>query len=170
MFQLYKIYQLTTMRKLCILFFVAFAITGRAQNVPIIKWDAVEKIIQSSKEEILVFNFWATWCAPCVKELPYFESLNEKASPETRVILINLDFADKVERVKSFVNRKSMKSEIFLLDEIDYNSWIDKVDPSWQGAIPATLIINSRTGHRKFLAKELEEGQLEKLIDEISKG
>ena len=158
------------MRKLFIIFFMAFAGPGWSQDIPVIKWEGLESIIRSTKEEILVVNFWATWCAPCVKELPYFEALNERGGAQTKVVLINLDFADKVERVKSFVTRKNLKADVFLLDEIDYNSWIDKVDPSWQGAIPATLIINSKTGHRKFLAKELEEGQLEKLIEEISKG
>jgi hypothetical protein len=72
--------------------------------------------------------------------------------------------------VKTFVTRKKMEAPVVLLDEIDYNSWIDKVDPSWQGAIPATLILNTRTGQRKFIAKELEEGQLNEIIKEISKG
>jgi hypothetical protein len=60
-----------------------------------------------------------------------------------------------------------MKAEVLLLDEIDYNSWIDKVDKRWGGAIPATLVINQKTGKRKFIDKELAEGQLEELISEL---
>ena len=48
------------------------------------------------------------------------------------------------------------------MDEIDYNLWIDLVDPSWSGAIPATLIIEPATGKRIFLEKEFENGELEK--------
>lgn len=141
-----------------------------AQDIPVIKIDGLEKILGSKEKEILVVNFWATWCAPCVKELPYFESLHRENAPHQEIILVSLDFADKIDRVKTFVTRKKMEAPVVLLDEIDYNSWIDKVDPSWQGAIPATLILNTRTGQRKFIAKELEEGQLNEIIKEISKG
>lgn len=141
-----------------------------AQDIPVIKLDGLEKILSSKDKEILVVNFWATWCAPCVKELPYFESLHRENARDQKIILISLDFADKLDRVRTFIARKKMEAPVVLLDEIDYNSWIDKVDPSWQGAIPATLVVNTKTGQRKFIAKELEEGQLNEIIKEISKG
>lgn len=141
-----------------------------AQEINVIKIDDLEKILASKDKEILVVNFWATWCAPCVKELPYFESLHRENSPDKDIILISLDFVDQIDKVKSFVARKKMQAPVVLLDEVDYNSWIDKVDSSWQGAIPATLILNTKTGQRKFVAKELQEGQLDKLIKEIFKG
>jgi thiol-disulfide isomerase/thioredoxin len=147
-----------------------WSLSASAQDVPVIKLRQLEEILASKEKRILVVNFWATWCAPCVKELPYFETLHKSSATDAKVILINLDFADKLDRVKSFVSRKKMEATVFLLDEIDYNSWIDKVDPSWQGAIPATLVINTQTGQRKFIANELEEGQLDQIISEISKG
>jgi hypothetical protein len=102
-----------------------------------------------------------------VKELPYFEALNAAADQNLEVTLVNLDFADKLDKVNSFLIRKNMKSKVLLLDEIDYNKWIDRVDENWSGAIPATLIINSSTGKRKFVEKELEKDDLDKLIREV---
>lgn len=113
---------------------------------------------------VQVINFWATWCGPCVKELPMFEQVS---SPETKVTLINLDFVEKLDKVDAFIARKSMKSEVLLLDEIDYNSWIDKVDKDWGGAIPATLIYNPVNGKRAFTQHELQEGELERLIASV---
>jgi hypothetical protein len=55
---------------------------------------------------------------------------------------------------------------VLLLDDIDYNSWIDKVDKSWSGAIPATLIINPRTG-KEICGEELKEASL-KLIASLN--
>ena len=133
----------------------------------IVKFDAVEKIINGPSEKIQVINFWATWCAPCVQELPFFEKVQAGQPDNIKVTLVALDFADKVDKVNAFVARKKIQSEVILLDDIDYDSWIDRVDPSWSGAIPATLIINTRTGHRKFVGKELKEGELEKLIAEV---
>ena len=134
----------------------------------VIKWDGLEAVMTRDTDKLQVINFWATWCAPCIKELPYFEALNAEASDKLDITLVSLDFADEFEkRVLPFVDKRELKSQVVLLDEIDYNSWIDKVDPSWSGAIPATLIINPSNGKRKFLEKELNEGELETLVQEM---
>lgn len=148
-------------------FVVLSGLSASAQKVDVVKFERLQQLLDSKDEKIVVINFWATWCAPCVKELPFFENLNAKADKDIKISLISLDFADKLDRVNSFVSRKGMKAEVLLLDEIDYNSWIDKVDKSWSGAIPATLILNTSTGKRKFIEGELEEGDLEKLIAQI---
>lgn len=143
--------------------------TAVAQEIPVIKIKDLESVMASKDHDIHVINFWATWCGPCVSELPYFEALTAEGRPGVEVTLINLDFVDQVDRVKKFVKRRSIKSTVLLLDEIDYNSWIDRVEKSWSGTIPATLIINSKTGKRKFIGKELDEGDLQRLVEEMQK-
>ena len=137
------------------------------QRAAVVKFDELQKILDTDANEIQVINFWATWCAPCVKELPLLEKINEQGNENVKITLISLDYADKVDKVNQFISRKNIKSKVLLLDDIDYNSWIDKVDKRWTGAIPATLVINSKTKQRKFLEKELKEGELEKLIAEL---
>jgi thiol-disulfide isomerase/thioredoxin len=124
-----------------LVFFFANAVHG--QDVKVIKFDELKNLIQSKNSEIKVINFWATWCAPCVKELPLFEKLEQQKISDVKIELVNLDFLEKLNNVKKFVLRKGITSEVFLLDETDYNSWIDKVDTSWGGAIPATLFIKN---------------------------
>ncbi|MEO7989031.1 MAG: TlpA disulfide reductase family protein [Chryseolinea sp.] len=156
------------MNKLLLIILLSLSIhEARAQQIRVIKLPELQEIIHSGSASIQVINFWATWCAPCVKELPLFEKLNAENSESIKITLINLDFADKLDRVKAFVDRKKMKADVLLLDEIDYNQWIDKVDKHWGGAIPATLVINNQNGKRKFIERELEEGELEKLIEEV---
>ena len=157
------------MNKLLIIIFLVLSIHQiQAQEIRVIKFAELQEIISSnSSSPIQIINFWATWCAPCVKELPLFEKLNAENNESIKITLINLDFADKLDKVRSFVDRKKMKSQILLLDEIDYDQWIDKVDKHWGGAIPATLVINPKNGKRKFIERELEEGELEKLIEEV---
>lgn len=147
--------------------FCFYSATG--QVVKVIKYPDLAAIIELNEPEIHVINFWATWCGPCVKELPQFEALNKEQRPNLKVTLISLDFADKTDRVERFIQRKKMSTPTYLLDEINGNSWIDKVEPAWSGAIPATLILNTRTGKRKFIEKELQEGELKSLIDEFVK-
>lgn len=138
-----------------------------AQQAEVVKFGRLEKLITSKSDKIQVINFWATWCAPCVKELPYFENLEQKNDPSVKVTLINLDYADKVGKVNAFISKKKITSDVLLLDEIDYNSWIDKVDPSWNGAIPATLVINTSTRERKFMEGELTEPELDAFIKAV---
>ena len=137
------------------------------QTVEVIKFDGLERLINESGEKVKIINFWATWCGPCVKEIPHFEAARKEFSGQISVNLISLDFAEQLAKVNKFVERKALKSNIYLLDEIDYNAWIDKVDESWSGAIPATLIINEKTGDRKFIESELKEEELYTLIKDF---
>jgi len=154
---------------LVIVAFLAFH-SVNAQEARVIKFAALESMMRSKSDDVLVINFWATWCGPCVKELPLFEALTRKNDPALRVVLINLDYADQIDKVNAFIARKKIKSQVLLLDEVDYNSWIDRVDTSWQGAIPATLILNAKTGQRKFIATEMANGDLESYIETVRSG
>lgn len=141
--------------------------TAMAQKAEVIKFDRLEDLITKKSGKIQVINFWATWCAPCVQELPYFQNLAAKQHPDVEITLINLDFADKVGKVNAFIAKRKITSPVLLLDEVDYNSWIDRIDPSWGGAIPATLFINTTTGQRKFVDKPITESELESYIKSV---
>lgn len=136
------------------------------KKIEVIKFEQLEKLINEDGEGIKIINFWATWCKPCIKELPLFEALeNEMDDVPVKVYLISMDFPEEVDsKVKAFVERRNINSEVKLLDETDFNAFIDKIDSRWSGAIPATLIINDKTKSRVFMEKELHEGELEEQI------
>ncbi len=138
------------------------------QEKDLIRLEQLQENIRGEKDRIQVINFWATWCAPCLKELPLFEKLNEEQK-DVRVTLVSLDLDldPNIDKVRSFVARKKIRSEVIILDERNPNAWIDKVDRSWSGALPATLVINNKNGKRRFVEKELQVGELEKLIAEV---
>ena len=145
-------------------FFIGFI---QAQEVEVIKYLDLEKLIAQQNEKVKVINFWATWCKPCVKELPYFEALQQQYKKhEIQVYLISFDDVENLEsRVKPFIEKREITSTVKLLDETDYNSFIDKIDPSWSGAIPATLIIAGK--NRRFVEGELDEAKLQELIMQV---
>lgn len=124
--------------------------TASAQIAVYEKFEAFEKDIIKENDSIYVINFWATWCAPCLKELPYFEKLHTD-NPKVKVILVSLDSQKDLEKkLIPFVARKQLTANVILLSDKDYNSWLNKIDESWSGAIPATLILN---GKRKLFAE-----------------
>lgn len=121
----------------------------------------LKPLLEKKDGKTYVINFWATWCAPCVKELPAFEKLNaEYASENVEVILVSLDFPNHVEtKLIPFIAKKKLKSEVVLLNDINEDSWIKAIDPTWTGAIPATLIYNKNK--RKFYEQSFEYETLE---------
>ena len=134
-----------------------------SQPVTVIRLPTLEKLLNQPSDTTYILNFWATWCGPCVKELPHFEALNAiYAGKKTRVILVSIDFASKLEeKVKPFVQKRKLKSTVLLLDEPDQNAWIDRVDKNWSGAIPFTLMINNGKKRRKTFEREFTRAELE---------
>lgn len=131
----------------------------------IISFPEFERIVNTPSNKIRVYNFWATWCGPCVKEMPYFENIQAEDS-SIELVFISMDDGRKPERVTSFLEKKGIKAPVYLLNDVDYNKWIDKVDPSWSGAIPATLFIKA-DGTKSFHEGEVTEIELKSIINQL---
>lgn len=140
--------------------FFAFSISGFSQNVKLMNIDQLNERVKKGQDSTYVINFWATWCAPCIKELPNFEKLKaEHKSEKLAVLLVSVDFKSKLTTgVIPFVKKKQLKSEVFLLNESSPQEYIDRIDPSWSGSIPATLFIKGEK--RKFIESEFTYEQL----------
>jgi thiol-disulfide isomerase/thioredoxin len=141
------------MKQLFLFVFLAlFSNEIQAQNVPVFdNYSTLEKEILSDKNTIYVVNFWATWCGPCVKELPHFEKLNSE-NKSVKVVLVSLDFKNQFEsKLLPFLKKKSIQSEVVLLTDKEYNTWLPMVSKEWSGSIPATLII--KNGNKIFVEK-----------------
>ncbi|MDN3665941.1 TlpA family protein disulfide reductase [Algibacter miyuki] len=122
-------------------------------------FDGFEKFLNIKDDKIHVINFWATWCAPCVKELPYFEKLKAEHE-EVDFVLVSLDFPHLYDtKLKPFMRKHKLKSKVIALDDVDSNTWIPKVGETWSGSIPATIIY--KNGKRKFYEQSFTYEELE---------
>ncbi|HEU5290725.1 MAG TPA: TlpA disulfide reductase family protein [Cyclobacteriaceae bacterium] len=156
------------MRNLLVAFMLFLASTTMAQKAEVVKLDQLQSLITSKSDNIKVINFWATWCGPCVKEMPLFEKLGqERKDVEVTFVSMDLDLDPDPAKVHKFIARKKIQSKVLILDAKDSNTYIDDIEKGWSGALPATMIINGKTGQRKFVEKELHDGELEKLIAEL---
>lgn len=155
------------MRFILPILFIALAFTSEAQP-KVVKLIEIEKLLKTQSDKIQVINFWATWCGPCVKEMPLLEKVGQERG-DIHITLVSLDFEldENPDKVFKFVERKQLKSDVLILDAPDINSWIDKIEKQWTGSLPATLVINTKTGKRAFAGKELREGELEELIESV---
>ncbi len=143
-----------------------FYLHVKAQTIPIVKFDYYEQLRSKQNDTTYIVNFWATWCKPCVNELPYFEQINKKYKNEkVQVILISLDFIKQYDfKLKPFVAKRELQSQVVLLDEPNYNAWIDKVDKNWGGAIPATVIFNNDKKQYHFFEREFSFEELDQIV------
>lgn len=135
-------------------------------RVPYYDFDEFEKFLNIEDDEVYVVNFWATWCQPCVEELPHFESINTTYKHKgVNVILVSLDKAEQIEsRLFPFMEQHDIRSEVIVLNGAKAGTWIDRVDPKWSGAIPITIIYSK--GKRQFYERTFK---LEELKNEVEK-
>jgi thiol-disulfide isomerase/thioredoxin len=149
------------------IFFVSFAVlSAQKTEISIMKYEDLEKRIQKDNDKLVVVNFWATTCAPCVKELPHFMEINNKYKdqPNFKMILVSLDRLMDKERVLKFIKNKNLTAEVILLDDIKrMNTWIPRFEKNWDGNIPVTIFYkNGEKVH--FNDGEMSKEDLENAI------
>jgi thiol-disulfide isomerase/thioredoxin len=145
--------------------FSLFASLAGAQEIK--KWKIADlKAAITKAEKPTIFNFWASFCKPCLEEIPYFQEMVKAYEKEgVELILVNLDNAEWFpNKLKALADKRKITSQIAFLDETDADLFCPAVDSSWSGAIPASLFINNKTGYRKFFEDQLKKEVLEKEI------
>jgi thiol-disulfide isomerase/thioredoxin len=163
-----------TVRFLVFVFGISCSVALSAQPKPVSNpvvydtFEALEPILNRQTDTIYVINFWATWCAPCVAELPLFEQLSQQIQgKKVKILLVSIDFKRDLEtKLKPFLAKRTFLTPVVSLTDSRQQLWIDKVDPNWSGAIPATLIY--RNQDRKFVEGEFTSYEaLENTVNEV---
>ena len=123
--------------------------------------------IKTNDDTLYIYNFWATWCMPCVKEMPYFEQVHDEyASKKVKLIFVSLDFIDMLStKLVPFINKRKLSEEVWLLNERNPNSWIDKVSDTWTGSIPATLFSHPPSSYKAFYERSFEYEDLKEVVE-----
>lgn len=139
-------------RSIIVCLLLAFStILLKAQLKSINFSDFKERISNPESDTIYVVNFWATWCGPCVKELPEFsEAQDNHKDIEVKYLFVSLDFPGKEKDVFEFFQAKKIKGEVLMFIDTDSNLWIDKVKKDWQGNIPVTWFLKPAVGREYF--------------------
>ncbi len=138
-------------------------------NIPTLNYSELKPWLHKKDDNVYVVNFWATWCGPCIKELPYFEYVKKNYSDKgVEVILVSLDFPKKKETALiPYVKKKNLQSTVLHFDDTNEQFWIADIDADWSGAIPATLIYNKNK--RQFYEQSFTQAALEKEIQSFLK-
>lgn len=142
------------------------AFGANAQKTPSYKVEDLVKRV-SNKDTVYVVNFWATWCVPCVKELPEFNKIYEQYQGKpVKVLMVSLDFKESYPaKLEGFISKKKLEPEVIWFNETNANIFIPKIDNSWSGSIPATWIVNAAKEYSTFNEGIVTAAQLSSIIE-----
>jgi thiol-disulfide isomerase/thioredoxin len=153
------------------LFILLIIIVPASVQAQDIKAFSADQVIHytSSKDTLYIINFWATWCVPCVGELPEFDALKKRyEGMKVKVLMVSLDFKeDYPYKLSVFLKRKNLTPEVVWLSDTDPNVFIPKIDNSWQGSIPATVIVAPGKDFKQFIEGTITERQVSKIVDKV---
>jgi len=155
------------MKKIFAIVFLVFSYaTSQAQEIEAYKIDNLLARTQS-QDTLYIVNFWATWCGPCVRELPEFNELYKMyAGKPVKILMVSLDFEDAYPRkLASFLKKKNLLPEVVWLNETNANEFIPKIADEWQGSIPATLITYRKNNYRNFNEGIIHAKQIARVVD-----
>lgn len=152
------------MYKLLLLVFLLSAVLLPEKTVTTVSLRDYQNRAIKNNDTLYVVNFWATWCKPCVQELPYFETASEKfKGQKVKVIFVSMNSTKELQQVNSFVSQNHVRPDVLLLNAGNPNIWIDQIDSNWSGAIPATIMYR----HGKtamFYEGEFTQNKLDSVI------
>jgi thiol-disulfide isomerase/thioredoxin len=147
-----------------------FPILLAGNKVTVVNFEQLQTYAaHKTNDTLYVINFWATWCDPCVKELPAFQQEFKKfASRKVKFIFVSLNSSKELGKVQNFADNQKLGGLLLLLNGGNPNDWIDKVDSSWSGSIPATVMYKS--GKKVYFREgEFTSESLEKVIQSKNK-
>lgn len=153
------------MYKACLIVVMTLgAYFAQSQQVQKVTYSELESMMSNREHSLTIVNFWATWCGPCIKEMPHFDALDKRA--DIKVLFVSIDFEQEFPKIGKLIEKKSIGADVLWLNETDYDTYMRKVSDDWSGAIPATLMIDSND-RRFFYEKAFTAEQLETTVTEI---
>lgn len=133
-----------------------------------VKIGELQKMIDTSSVPLVV-NFWATWCGPCIREIPWFEKgVGALKDKKVKLLLVSIDFpAEFPKGITEFAKKQGYISQIVWLNETNTDYFCPKIDKSWDGTIPVTLMVNNSRKYWAFYKQQLPEALLQQELQKL---
>lgn len=129
------------------------AATPSAPEIRVVGAAALKETLAAHRGEVVILNFWATWCGPCVEEMPHLARIVEKyGSQGVRVLAVSVDEPETLtSAVKPFVAKHAYPFTFLIKEETRagaYEQFVNAINSEWGGGVPATFIYD-RNGEQR---------------------
>lgn len=161
------------LKKLLFLFILTgFVLAGKSQRIPKWKIEDVVKSYAAKNDTVYVVNFWATFCKPCNEEIPDFIRIVKKYEKQkVKLLLVSLDLPSYyAAKLPAFIKKYKYNTNHVWLNETNADHFCPAIDEKWSGAIPSTIIVNNKTGYRKFIEDQVSAADFEAALKEAIGG
>jgi thiol-disulfide isomerase/thioredoxin len=150
--------------RVCLLLLASVSALSAA-GLPVVDEAAYPKTVAAQRGRVLLVNFWATWCAPCRKEMPGLASLEKKLSARGfTLITVSADEPEDAAAAEAFLRKSGATGAAYLKKSRDDNAFINGIDPKWSGALPASFLYDRQGRKVRSFFGEVEMAELEAAI------
>jgi len=126
--------------------------------------------VDAERGKVLVVNFWATWCPPCVKEMPDLVKFYLAADgDETAFISVSADLEGELERaLKPFVQKRRIPFPVYVINALP-DEMLEALgwETDWDGALPATFVLDSQGEMRKTWIRGITFEELSRVVEAV---
>lgn len=121
--------------------FLLGALCLPAADLPPLDEAGYTRAVSAHRGKVVLVNFWATWCAPCRKEMPGLATLAKRHAPKgLTLITISADEPEDAPSAAAFLKKSGVTGPAYLKRVKDDNAFINSLDPQWSGALPVTFL------------------------------
>jgi len=154
---------------LALFFTLTFAFQSAANSQELIPADktTLDKLISENKDKVLLFNYWATWCKPCVDEFPDLMKLHKNyKDKDFKLIFVSLDFGeDFKDEITTFLKENGVDFDTYYNNFNKDEELLNYVDKNWEGGIPGTFIYDKTGKLRKSMVGKHDDDEFKKEVD-----
>tara|TARA_R110001592_G_scaffold67601_2_gene207297 strand:- start:1730 stop:2209 length:480 start_codon:yes stop_codon:yes gene_type:complete len=156
------------MRLILIVCTLSFALgaQGQTEEVRYFSPSSIDKILAEKPNEVYAFSFWASWCAPCIKEMKLLQKFEQECNCELNLHFVNVEEMDRREKALKRADKSEILEQLYFVEHLN-STFYSEIEKQWTGTLPALLLMHPKTEQRQFFNRLVSRKELAEFIDSI---